>query len=70
LARAGEVFRTWQARLATLFTAAGVAGAEGFATTLIAASEGAVVLSRAQRSFAPFDAVHAQLRSIVAGQGD
>jgi AcrR family transcriptional regulator len=70
LARAGEVFRAWQSRLAELFAAAGVAGSDGFATTLIAAAEGAVVLSRAERSFAPFDAVHAQLRSVVAGHGD
>jgi hypothetical protein len=32
---------------------------------LIAASEGAVVLSRAERSFEPFDSVHRQLRSLT-----
>jgi AcrR family transcriptional regulator len=69
LGRAGEIFRAWQARLAELFTAAGMPPVEAgsFATLLIAASEGAVVLARAEQSFAPFDAVHASLRSSVAG---
>ncbi len=33
---------------------------------LIAASEGAVVLARAQQDFAAFDAVHRQLRALAA----
>jgi hypothetical protein len=38
------------------------AAAEPFATLLIAASEGAVALSRAEQSYGPFDAVHQVLR--------
>jgi TetR/AcrR family transcriptional regulator, lmrAB and yxaGH operons repressor len=61
--RAGGVFRDWQARLAALFVAGGRAPADAasLAILLIAASEGAVVLARAQRDLAPFEAVAAQL---------
>jgi AcrR family transcriptional regulator len=71
LARAGEVFRAWQARLAELFRAAGLAeaDADGLATTLIAASEGAVVLARARQDLAPLEAVHRQLRVLAATYG-
>lgn len=66
--RAGEVFRSWQARLGELLRSGGLtrADADAFATMLIAASEGAVVLARAQQDFAPFDAVHRQLRALAA----
>jgi AcrR family transcriptional regulator len=59
LDRAGEVFRTWRARLAELLEQGGLSGvdAAGFAVTLVASAEGAVVLSRAERSIEPFDAV-------------
>jgi TetR/AcrR family transcriptional repressor of lmrAB and yxaGH operons len=67
LGRAGAVFRAWRARLTELLAGAGVPRPAAFATTLIAASEGAVVLSRAEQSFVPFDEVHDQLRAI-AGQ--
>jgi TetR/AcrR family transcriptional repressor of lmrAB and yxaGH operons len=68
LDRAGQVFGSWQARLAELFRAGGVADgdADGLATMMIAASEGAVVLARAQQSFAPLDTVHQQLRVLAA----
>jgi hypothetical protein len=33
---------------------------------LIAASEGAVVLARAQQAMAPFETVHQQLRAMAA----
>jgi AcrR family transcriptional regulator len=63
LERAASVFRVWQARLAELYVAAGLEpdAASSFATTLIAASEGAVVLSRAQKSLEPFEQVAARL---------
>jgi hypothetical protein len=66
--QAGQVFRSWQARLAELLTAAGLAAADAdaFATMLIAASEGAVVLARAEQDFSPFEAVHRQLRAMAA----
>ena len=71
LARAGEVFRAWQARLAGLFADAGLAAedADGLATMVIAASEGAVVLARAQQALAPLEAVHRQLRRLAAAYG-
>jgi TetR/AcrR family transcriptional regulator, lmrAB and yxaGH operons repressor len=67
LARAGQVFRSWQARLAELFTAAGLAAddADGLATMMIAASEGAVVLARAEQALAPLETVHQQLRKLA-----
>jgi TetR/AcrR family transcriptional repressor of lmrAB and yxaGH operons len=67
LARAGQVFRSWQARLAELFTAAGLAAddADGLATMMIAASEGAVVLARAEQALAPLETVHRQLRRLA-----
>ncbi len=64
LRAAGQVFRSWQGTLAAVLEAGGLPGpsAEAFATLLIAASEGAVALSRAEQSYAPFDAVHQMLR--------
>jgi AcrR family transcriptional regulator len=68
VARAGTVFRAWGDRLAELFVAGGrnPASAHALATLVIAASEGAVVLARAQRDLAPFEAVAEQLR-VAAG---
>jgi hypothetical protein len=64
LRAAGQVFRSWQSALAAVLAAGGVpaAAAEPFATLLIAASEGAVALSRAEQGYGPFDAVHQVLR--------
>lgn len=66
--RAGEVFRSWQARLAGLLESAGLArdDADAFATMLIAASEGAVVLARAEQELLPLETVHRQLRAMAA----
>lgn len=63
LDHAGAVFRRWTAQLADLFQNAGLAddAARDFATLLIAATEGAVIMSRAQRSRAPFDRIAASL---------
>jgi AcrR family transcriptional regulator len=68
LRAAGQVFRGWQATLASILAAGGVpaAAAGSFALLLIAASEGAVALSRAEQSYAPFDAVHQELRGQAA----
>jgi len=67
LTAAGDIFRAWRARLAELLERGGIAAgaAPALATLVIASSEGAVVLSRAERSFAPFDEVAAQLRVAV-----
>jgi TetR/AcrR family transcriptional repressor of lmrAB and yxaGH operons len=74
LDHAAEVFRTWRSRLAELVSEGGLAerDALSFATTLIAASEGAVVLSRAERSLESFDLVAEHLRAqaaVLADQG-
>jgi AcrR family transcriptional regulator len=65
LDKAGAVFRTWRERLAELLAAGGLPSPDAFAATLIAASEGAVVLARAERSLEPFDAVAGYLISQV-----
>jgi TetR/AcrR family transcriptional repressor of lmrAB and yxaGH operons len=72
LDHAAEVFRAWRSRLAELMLQGGLADTDAlpFATTLIAASEGAVVLSRAERSLEPFDLVADHLGAQVATLAD
>jgi TetR/AcrR family transcriptional repressor of lmrAB and yxaGH operons len=62
------VFRAWRSRLAELLEAGGIpkAGAERFAATLVAASEGGVVMGRAEQSLDPFDQVVEQLVDMAA----
>jgi TetR/AcrR family transcriptional repressor of lmrAB and yxaGH operons len=57
------VFRTWRRRLAELLEQGGLDAGDAarFAAVLVAASEGAVVLSRAEQSLEPFDRVAEQL---------
>lgn len=57
------VFRSWRARLGELFEAGGLSSRDAarFAATLVASSEGAVVLSRAEQDIEPFDLVSEQL---------
>lgn len=64
---ASAVFTAWGSRLTTLLEHGGVpAGdAAGLATMVMAASEGAVVLARAARSFEPLDSVTAQLTAMA-----
>jgi TetR/AcrR family transcriptional repressor of lmrAB and yxaGH operons len=56
---ASRIFREWRHRLADLFVVGGIAPkrAAAVAATLISASEGAVILARAEHSFEPFDLV-------------
>jgi AcrR family transcriptional regulator len=63
LDKAALVFRSWHARLAQLLGSAGLSEAdrESFATMMLASTEGAVVLARAQRDVAPLLSVQAQL---------
>ena len=63
LDQAARVFRTWRRRLAELLEQGGLrAGdAQRFAAVLVASSEGAVVLARAEQSLEPFDLVADQL---------
>jgi hypothetical protein len=67
LDHAGTIFRTWTDHLAALFTAGGIRkpSARELATTVIAATEGAVALCRAQRSREPFDHVAATLARLA-----
>ena len=54
---AGTIFRDWRARLARLLAKGGLGkkDATRFAATLIAATEGAVALSRAEQSLEPLE---------------
>jgi hypothetical protein len=63
LQHAGAVFRSWRRQLAEMFEHRGHSPREAaqFAATLVATSEGAVVLSRAEQSLEPFDLVAEQL---------
>ncbi len=63
LGAAAHVFRSWRERLTVLLAAGGHAHPAGFAAMLVAASEGAVVLSRAEQSMEPFELVAEQLLS-------
>jgi TetR/AcrR family transcriptional regulator, lmrAB and yxaGH operons repressor len=61
--RAADVFRTWRRRLTELLEQGGLEAKDAarMAATLIASSEGAVALSRAEQSLEPFDLVAEQL---------
>jgi TetR/AcrR family transcriptional repressor of lmrAB and yxaGH operons len=60
---AADVFRTWRRHLTELLEHGGLEepDAARMAATLIASSEGAVALSRAEQSLEPFDLVAGQL---------
>jgi AcrR family transcriptional regulator len=66
---ATSIFRSWQHTLTDLFKSAGLSLEESkqFATTLIAASEGAVVMSRAEKSMIPFESVAKSLAQQAQG---
>ncbi len=68
LDRTAAVFHAWRAQLARLLEQGGMdAGrAAAFAATLIAATEGAVAMARAERSMDPFDLVAGDLRQAAA----
>jgi TetR/AcrR family transcriptional regulator, lmrAB and yxaGH operons repressor len=68
LDQAGRIFRTWRGHIAELYVAGGLAPAraEQLAVTVVAATEGAVVVSRAERSLEPFELVAAQLLELSA----
>ena len=63
LGHAADVFRAWRLRLSELLIEGGLAepAAARFAALLIASTEGAVVLSRAEQSMEPFELVAEQL---------
>ena len=63
LERSESIFETWQKVLTSKFVKTGLSHeqATGFATTLIAASEGAVVMARSAKNIRPFERVAGQL---------
>jgi len=63
LDQTARVFRTWRRRLAELLEEGGLRAEDAarFAAVLVASSEGAVVLARAEQSLEPFDLVAEQL---------
>jgi len=69
---AASIFRSWRLRLAELLENGGLGAPEAarYAAALIATSEGAVALSRAEQSLEPFDLAAEQLleqvRSLAA----
>ncbi|WNV84407.1 TetR/AcrR family transcriptional regulator [Umezawaea sp. Da 62-37] len=67
ITQAGTIFRTWRDRMAVLLEQGGLTttDAKSFAATLIAASEGAVVLCRAERSIEPFDLMADQMTTLA-----
>jgi TetR/AcrR family transcriptional repressor of lmrAB and yxaGH operons len=66
----GTYFRGWRSRLAELLEAGGLSSSEatGFAVLMVAASEGAVVMSRAEQSMEPFDLVAARILVEISGK--
>ena len=62
-----SVFRTWRRKLTDLLELGGLQAADAskFAATLVASSEGAVVLARAEQSMEPFELVAEQLLAQV-----
>jgi TetR/AcrR family transcriptional regulator, lmrAB and yxaGH operons repressor len=69
LDHAAQVFRNWRAQLARLLHDGGLLENESrqFAALLIASTEGAVAMSRAEHSMEPFDLVSDSLTQTVAG---
>ena len=71
LEHTARVFRTWRRRIAELLEQGGLApeDATRFAAVLVASSEGAVVMARAEQSLEPFDLVAEQLLDQVRHLG-
>ena len=68
LDHAGAIFRAWTDHVTELLVAGGTKrqAAAQLAVTLVAATEGAVAMSRSQRSLEPFDQVAAVLRRLAS----
>ncbi|MFF2051002.1 TetR/AcrR family transcriptional regulator [Leifsonia sp. NPDC058194] len=68
--RAAAAFTVWRGHLAALLARGGMteADAQRFATLLLAAAEGGVILSRATRDLEPFDTVAAALLAQVRAE--
>ena len=72
LNHAAAIFRAWRGLIAELFVEGGMAdnAAARLAATLVAASEGAVVVSRAERSLEPFELVATELLAMTPDARD
>ena len=70
LDHAGAIFRDWTVHLAGLLVDGGVpeSSSQQLAVMIIAATEGAVALCRAQRSREPFDLVDKALMQLVSSE--
>lgn len=68
--RAAAAFDRWSDLMAQRFIADGIAAASAHELAALATSalEGAIVLARVRRDLAPIDAVHRQLRNLLAAQ--
>jgi TetR/AcrR family transcriptional repressor of lmrAB and yxaGH operons len=71
LDQASSIFRAWRGRLAELYELGGLDpdAAAKLAATVVAASEGAVVISRAERTLEPFELVATQLLEATPSSG-
>src|SRR6185503_2023815 len=69
LDHAAGIFRAWRGRLAELYVTGGMpaSAAARLAVTVIAATEGAVVVSRAEQSLEPFEEVAKALLAMTPG---
>lgn len=65
--RAASAFASWQAVIAARCVADGISGsrADELAVLVIAAFEGAILMTRASRDISPLDVVHRQLRDLL-----
>lgn len=65
--RGGEIFREWTRLMTELLTEGGIPAdrAKSLSTLLIAGSEGAVILARAERDMAPFELAAAELQAVI-----
>jgi TetR/AcrR family transcriptional repressor of lmrAB and yxaGH operons len=60
------VYDSWEGLVAQHLRAAGVQGADGLATVLVAAVEGAILLARTRRDVTPLQTVGTHLRALLA----
>ncbi|WP_147254987.1 TetR/AcrR family transcriptional regulator [Pseudonocardia hierapolitana] len=60
------VYDSWEGLVAQHLRAAGVHGADGLATVLVAAVEGAILLARTRRDVTPLQTVGTHLRALLA----
>jgi len=69
LDHAAKIFRAWRGRLADLYATGGMTpeAAGRFATIVVAATEGAVVVSRAEQRLEPFELVAEELLARIPG---